>query len=170
MAAAFPVYGRSLGFSQPLPAWLWLMVLAIPMTVCSSTAVYAQSLTEPLTVLAFTDSRRFPISQADSPEVKLTVYDLAAPKLAVANLNAQLKLPANPTLATAQAKDYLQSHQAELSKRILPTYEGLSKAINLGVSHYPALVFNGQAVIYGVTDIQEGLELYRNWQQGKPSP
>jgi integrating conjugative element protein (TIGR03757 family) len=149
---------------------LWLFIIVFPVYLGYPTAVYAEALAGSITVLAFTDSRWFPISQANSPEVKLTVYDLAAPKLAMANLNAQLKLPANPTLATAQAKDYLQSHQAELSKRILPTYEGLSKAINLGVSHYPALVFNGQAVIYGVTDIQEGLELYRNWQQGKPSP
>jgi len=168
MTAAFS--GRPLALKPPLSAWFWLMVLAIPVYLGGSTAVYAQSLAEPLTVLAFTDSRRFPVSDADSPEVKVTVYDLAAPKLAMAQLNAQLHLPANPALATAMAKDYLQSHQAELAQRILPTYKGLTQAINLGISHYPALVFNGQAVIYGVTDVQEGLRIYRHWQQEKAQP
>jgi len=167
MTAFFPVYGCSLALKPPLPAWFWLMILSIPVYLGGSTAVYADSLAEPLTVLAFTDSRRFPISPTDSPEVKVTVYDLAAPKRAMAQLNAQIRLPANPALATALAKDYLQTHQAELAQRLLPAYEGLSKAINLGISHYPALVFNNQAVIVGVTDIQQGLSIYHHWQQGQ---
>jgi integrating conjugative element protein (TIGR03757 family) len=169
MALLWPHCRHAFGLKPPSLEALWLLILVFRVYLGYPTAVYAEALAGPITVLAFTDSRRFPISQADNPEVKVTVYDLAAPKLAMANLNAQLKLPANPALASAQAKDYLQSHQAELSKRILPTYEGLGKAINLGVSHYPALVFNGQAVIYGVTDIQQGLELYLNWQQGQAS-
>ncbi len=149
-----------------LPLRWWWMALAIPVTL----VVYADASAGPMKVLVFTDSRRFSISHTESPDASVTVYDLAAPKLAVADLNATLKLPTNPALATALAKEYLQSHQAELAGRILPTYEGLGKAIKLGVSHYPALVFNGQAVIYGVTDVQEGLRLYQNWQQGKTPP
>lgn len=158
---------HALGFKPSLLDPLWLFILVFPVYLGHSPGVSADALAEPVTVLAFTDSRRFPMGQADSPGASVTVYDLAAPKLAMADLNAALKLPANPATAAALAKGYLQAHQAEFAGRILPAYEGLGKALNLGVSHYPALVFNGQAVIYGVTDIQQGLELYRHWQQGK---
>lgn len=170
MTAFLPVCSRFLAWQRPLPGWLWLLVLAFPIILGSSTMVYADSLAEPLTVLAFTDSRRFPIIPTDSHEVNVTVYDLAAPKRAMARLNAHIRLPANPALATALAKDYLQTHQAELAQRLLPAYEGLSKAINLGISHYPALVINNQAVIVGVTDIQQGLIIYHHWQQGQTQP
>jgi integrating conjugative element protein (TIGR03757 family) len=156
----------SIGLKRSLLAWLGLISFVLPVYLSNSTAVYA----EPITVLAFTDNRRFPICHADSSEVKVTVYDLAAPQRAMAQLNAQIQLPANPALATALAKDYLQTHQAELAQRLLPTYEGLSKALNLGISHYPALVFNNLAVIVGVTDIQQGLAIYQNWQQEQAHP
>lgn len=144
--------------------------MVIPISLGYPHAMYADASAGTMKVMVFTDSRRFSISHMESTDANITIYDLAAPKLAVADLNAALKLPANPALATALAKEYLQSHQAELAGRILPTYVGLGKAINLGVSHYPALVFNDKAVIYGVTDIQEGLRLYQNWQQGKTPP
>jgi integrating conjugative element protein (TIGR03757 family) len=169
MAFFWPQCRHALGFSPSFPGWPWLLTFVFPLYLGYATAVYAETLAVPVTVLAFTDSRRFPMSQADSPGASVTVYDLAAPKLAMAQLNAALKLPANPATAAALAKGYLQAHQAEFAGRILPAYEGLGNAINLGVSHYPALVFNGQAVIYGVTDIQQGLELYRHWQQGQAS-
>ena len=39
--------------------------------------------------MVFTDSRRFTISHTDLADVSVTVYDLAAPKLAIADLNAE---------------------------------------------------------------------------------
>lgn len=150
-------------------AFCWLMRLVLSVNLATSPMANAVALSGPVTVLAFTDSRRYPISHYDSPEVELTIYDLAAPKLAMAELNATLQLPANPALAAALAKDYLQQHQAELAQRILPAYVGLGKAINLGISHFPALVFNGEAVIVGITDIQQGLAIYRDWLQGQAS-
>ena len=148
----------------------WWMAMAIPVALGNPQAASAEASAAPVKVRVFTDSRRFSIRHTDSSDVSVTVYDLAAPKRAIADLNATLKLPANPEQAAAIAKAYLQSHQAEMAGRILPTYAGLSKAIQLGVSHYPAFVFNDKEVIYGVTDIQEGLRLYQNWHQGDASP
>jgi integrating conjugative element protein (TIGR03757 family) len=143
------------------------LALIMVVSLAWSTGLLAEPLPEPITVLAFTDSRHYPLSHTDLPEVKVTVYDLAAPKLAMAKVNAELKLPANPALATQLAKDYLQAHQAELARKLLPTYAGLSQAVNLGLNQYPALVFNSQAVIIGVTDIQQGLAIYQQWRQGQ---
>lgn len=145
-----------------------LLLVTVAIMASGSTVVKAEALPEPpITVLAFTDSRQYALSHTDLPDVKVTVYDLAAPKLAMAKVNAELKLPANPALAAALAKDYLKAHEAELGQQLLPTYAGLSQAVNLGLNQYPALVFNSQAVIIGVTDIQQGLAIYRQWRQGQ---
>ncbi len=143
-----------------------LLLVTVAIMASGSTVVKAEALPEqPITVLAFTDSRQYPLSHTDLPEVKVTVYDLAAPKLAMAKVNAELQLPANPALATQLAKDYLKVHEAELGQQLLPTYAGLSQAVNMGLNQYPALVFNHQAVIIGVTDIQQGFAIYQQWRQ-----
>jgi integrating conjugative element protein (TIGR03757 family) len=40
----------------------------------------------------------------------------------------------------------------------------LAKAMQVGVDRYPAVVFDGEAVVYGVTDLTFALEQYRAWQ------
>lgn len=42
---------------------------------------------------------------------------------------------------------------------------GLSRAMQYGVDHYPAIVVDGRAVVYGVTDLEEALSRYRAWLQ-----
>jgi len=44
---------------------------------------------------------------------------------------------------------------------------GLAKAMQYGVDRYPAIVFNGELAIYGVTDIGEALDRYRLWREGR---
>ncbi len=41
---------------------------------------------------------------------------------------------------------------------------GLVRAAEYGIDRYPAIVFDGQAVVYGITDIGEALRYYRVWQ------
>lgn len=153
---------RSL-FSPRSPCGLFPLVLVIPVYLSNLPPVQA----EILTVEAFTDSRRLPINNSSVPDVNVTVYDLSAPQRAIDELNAEIKLPANKETATAIAKAFLQRHQDELVKRILPNYEGQTKAINYGISRYPALVFNGLAVIYGITDIKKGLAYYQRWLEAQ---
>ena len=33
-----------------------------------------------------------------------------------------------------------------------------------GIDRYPAIVFDGQAVVYGLTDIYAAYQLYQRWQ------
>ena len=42
---------------------------------------------------------------------------------------------------------------------------GLSKAMQYGIDRYPAIVFDGEAVVYGVTDLAEAMHRYRQWQE-----
>lgn len=54
--------------------------------------------------------------------------------------------------------DYARMQQAAI---------GLAKAVQYGVDRYPAMVFDGEAVIYGVTDIHQALFQYRQWREGR---
>ena len=55
---------------------------------------------------------------------------------------------------------------------LLPQLEnaanGLLKAKQYGIDRYPAIVFDGRAVVYGITDIQAATQRYRQWQAGEP--
>ena len=42
---------------------------------------------------------------------------------------------------------------------------GLSKVVQYGIDRNPAIVFDGEAVVYGVTDIEQALHCYRQWQR-----
>ena len=42
---------------------------------------------------------------------------------------------------------------------------GLAKAMQYGVDRYPAIVFDGQAVVYGVTDVQTAITHYQTWRR-----
>lgn len=44
---------------------------------------------------------------------------------------------------------------------------GLAKALQYGIDHYPAIVFDGEVAVYGVTDIDEALQRYQEWQEGR---
>ena len=44
---------------------------------------------------------------------------------------------------------------------------GLAKAVQYGVDRYPAIVFDGQMVVYGVTDLEAALQYYRAWRTGR---
>lgn len=42
---------------------------------------------------------------------------------------------------------------------------GLAKAVQYGVDRYPAIAFDGHAVVYGVTDLVEALDRFETWQR-----
>jgi len=44
---------------------------------------------------------------------------------------------------------------------------GLAKAMQYGIDRYPAIVFDGDVAIYGVTDIGEALQRYQEWREGR---
>jgi integrating conjugative element protein (TIGR03757 family) len=45
---------------------------------------------------------------------------------------------------------------------------GLRNAAEYGVDRYPAVVFDGDAVVYGITEIGEALRHYRQWKGRGP--
>jgi integrating conjugative element protein (TIGR03757 family) len=77
-------------------------------------------------------------------------------------------LPPDPEVAKRLAQErlrQLRGSQIEAAKRAAL---GLVKAAEYGIERYPAIVFDGEAVVYGVTDIGEALRLYRERQGTVP--
>ena len=116
---------------------------------------------ETLTVEAFTDSKQLPIPVLQKPGLTVTLYDLSAPKHIEQELSAGL--PTNPDAAAKVASQFIQANQEALAQRLMMAYQSHTKAMDYGLTHYPALVFNCQAIIYGVTDVLDGLNRYQTW-------
>lgn len=92
------------------------------------------------------------------------VYNLDAPKQLFATLSQNL--PANQVAAKCALEQRMQQHGRQtLQQQLASAYQGLSLTMQYQINRYPAVVFDrGRAVIYGVTDLQQALGLYRQWQ------
>ena len=111
-----------------------------------------------LTIEVFTDSRLQVVSGNDHA----TVYLIDR----IHNLQEELSidLPADPESAKALALQRFQWMDTQLSRELENTAKGLVQAMQYGIDRYPAIVFDGQAVVYGLTDIYAATELYQRWQ------
>ena len=73
-------------------------------------------------------------------------------------------LPRDPAQAKQAALRRFQSMDADLSRQLENAAKGLARALQYGIDRYPAIVFDGEAVIYGVTDLGVATSYYRRWQ------
>jgi integrating conjugative element protein (TIGR03757 family) len=131
-------------------AFGWIVVGA--MVVASATAEYPKA-------EVFT-SAQYPITTDITPGVQ--VYRLDAPARLEGEITA--RLPSDPSEAYAFAEEALKVQWREQAKRLTETYQGVLKARQYGLQKLPAIVFDGRAVVYGVTDLEQALGDYRRWQ------
>lgn len=75
-----------------------------------------------------------------------------------------IDLPADSESAKALALQRFQRMDTHLSRELENAAKGLVQATQYGVDRYPAIVFDGQAVVYGLTDIYVATQLYQRWQ------
>lgn len=95
--------------------------------------------------------------------VQVELYDLDAPARFEAELGRNL--PADPEAAMRIAHSRIAAlDPAALARHLEQDYRGALRAMALGLDRYPAVVFDGRAVIYGVTDLRRALALYRTWE------
>lgn len=97
-------------------------------------------------------------------DVKL--YNLDAPKKLFSVLSQNLPADQAAAKHTLEQRMQLYGRQA-LQRQLMDAYQGLSVAIQYRIDRYPAVLFDrGTAVVYGVTDLQQALGLYRQWHSG----
>lgn len=76
-------------------------------------------------------------------------------------------LPTDPEAAKQTVMQRLQHADQPLSDALENAAHGLLKAMQYGIDRYPAIVFDGTAVVYGSTDIPAAIQRYRQWRSGR---
>jgi integrating conjugative element protein (TIGR03757 family) len=81
-------------------------------------------------------------------------------------LEAELSqhLPADARSAERAALERLQHLDKDRRDRVAGSALALARAVELGIDRYPAIVIDGQWVLYGLVDISIAVTLYRRWQ------
>ena len=99
---------------------------------------------------------------ATCEDIQLTVYDLDG----LARLNAALshQLPPQKAAAKAMAATRLAALTERQQAELRATATGLLAAQRYGLTRYPAMVINGEAVFYGLTDPTEAVRQYQRWR------
>ena len=90
---------------------------------------------------------------------QLVIYRLDAIKQLEAQINRHIPK------TEAAAREYFARNEAQLKHSISPAVINAANGITL-VNHYrieriPAIVIDGKSVIYGITDVEQALALYR---------
>ena len=75
-------------------------------------------------------------------------------------------LPAEPEAAKQDALQRFQRMDAQLSSELENAAKGLVQAMQYGIGRYPAIVIDGKAVVYGVTDVKAATRLYEQRREG----
>ena len=75
-------------------------------------------------------------------------------------------LPGNPGAAKALVLERFARLEAGSEKPLENAARGLARAMHYGIDRYPAIVFDGQAVVYGVTNLDAARRIWRRWQAG----
>lgn len=74
-------------------------------------------------------------------------------------------LPNDPERAKQLVLTRFQTMDSTLGDQLENAGKGLAQAMTYGIDRLPAVVFEGQAVIYGVTDIDKALVQYHQWHE-----
>ena len=142
--------------------WLGCILLA----VFSPHAAHAQA-DRPHLVEVFTASDR-PVARNQAsvlkpgvPEIRIYMLD----RLHQLEVHLSEDLPTDLGLARQQALDRLQKIHETDRARLQQAAVGLARAAHYGIDRYPAMVFNGRAVVYGLTDLEAALAHYRHWHR-----
>jgi integrating conjugative element protein (TIGR03757 family) len=81
-----------------------------------------------------------------------------------------IDLPADPEAAKQTALHRFQRIDSHLSSELENAAKGLVQAMQYGIDRYPAIVFDGKAVVYGITDVRAATQRSQQWQAGEARP
>ena len=121
-------------------------------------------------IVAITSNQR-PIDSVDwngtspsenKPEITILTLD------AVQSIQDQLSegLPNDEALARALVQQKIaELGRSKLEDDLRAAYLPLGTMMAYGLDRYPAIIFDQQAVIYGVTDLAQAIDQYRQWRE-----
>ena len=140
----------------------FIISLLLTGTLCASVQAseiaIEQTIEQAPTIEVFTDSSLQIVSGNDHTTVYLIdrIYKLQE--------ELSIDLPADSESAKSLALQRFQRMDTQLSRELENAAKGLVQATQYGIDRYPAVVFDGRAVVYGLTDIPAATQLYQRWQ------
>lgn len=124
----------------------------------------ARSVAEPRYVEVFTSADQATSHTEDlqAKGIKVSVYQIDDIK----RINADLVkgLPNDEKQATAILRQRFESRKAAIEQHYTQCADGVLKAYGYQLDRYPAVVFDGQAIVYGVSDLELAYRQYQAWQ------
>ena len=137
----------------------------IALTALNLSILCSTTWAETISIVAIT-SKEFPfegVDQLSGTDISLQILNLDS----VDDIERRLSegLPASE----AEAKEIAQRRiaeigQAKLDEDIRLAYLPLATMMSSSLDRYPAILFDGQAVVYGVTDIPLAIGYYQRWK------
>ena len=116
---------------------------------------------------------------ADQPIERLDVFVLRHPDIAfrvhtldaIESLEDELSrdLPADPRSAKRLALARLKQLSKDTRAQLQHSATSIAAALHYGIEQYPAIVFDAEFVVYGLTDPFRALQHYRRWRQSAAS-
>ena len=126
-------------------------------------ASYADEVAVPHSIVVIT-SDQFPLSgitvSGDTPPYQLFNLD------AVDRIEQRLgkNLPADKDKALVLMKQRIVGvGQSQLNTELREAYQALILSMQYGLDRYPAVIFDQQVIVYGVTDLYAATKRYRHW-------
>lgn len=113
---------------------------------------------EPHSIEAFTDSAFHAVDDKDC----ITVYVID--RIALLQKELSKDLSTHPDKARREVLQRFQAMDVRLSRQLENAAKGLVKAMQYGIDRYPAIVIDGKAVVYGLTDLDTAERVYLQWQ------
>ncbi len=154
-------------FSNPLSAAPRIFALSLMLGEVAWAASHGGG---PVRIEAFTvhDLPIQGVRGADSPSASMTVEVYALDGIERFETKLSEQLPTDSNAARRAALKRVSQVDAVRIEEAQRAAIGLVRAAEYGTDRYPAIIFDGQAVVYGITDIGEALRHYRMWQGKTP--
>jgi integrating conjugative element protein (TIGR03757 family) len=115
-------------------------------------------------VEVFTDAALFPITSANLA-IPVEIHDLSTQQKLLDELGQGLPNN-NPALAKGMAASRLD--RSNVRQRLADATAGAMLANRYGIAKIPAILFDrGAAVAYGLTDVNQAIQLYQRWKEIK---
>ena len=154
-------------YSNCFACWgsLFLVILAGNVAQAAEVAAATPQVIEVFTSTDLPITGEIVINPAPGrPSFDLKIYNLDGIQRIEAKLSKDLT--ADPEQSKRIVLQRIQQLGATDRAQMQRAAMGLAKAVQYGVDRYPAIVFDGQVVVYGLTDVEAALQHYRAWQTG----
>jgi len=141
------------------------LVIFVSFMGLACTGVQAASSLWPDSVIVIT-SDQYLVSTPDTlksyiPQITLLNLD------SISQVESRLSqgLPVNEKLAMAEFHRRVEDiGKARLESELRSAYKAVGAAMAYSLDRYPAIIFDEKVVVYGLTDLSQALEKYRQWR------